>query len=172
MKIVNEPVLNAHKINSQSGVLFRPKIFKRIRALILSEPYGVLCSHGEGQGYGSVLAFAVSRDLKYLFFSTPVNTRKYKLLSCSPGVAFVIDNRSRFQNDMTKVEAVTATGQARMLPPGAKRMIAARLLIRRHPQLKLFVSAPTCAIFELNIVRYLHVVRFQEVSQWQPPCAG
>jgi hypothetical protein len=30
------------------------------------------------------------------------------------------------------------------------------------------VKADTCALFRVDIVRFLHVVRFQEVSQWVP----
>ncbi len=172
MKSIDEPGLKSFKSESRSSSLLRPIISKKIRALLQSQLYGVLCSHGENQGYGSVLAYAVNGNLKKIFFSTPIHTRKFKLLSQYPGVAFVVDNRCQYQNDMSKVEAITATGQARMLRPGAERKIAERSLVHRHPQLKPFVSAPTCAIFELKIVRYLHVIRFQEVSQWLPKRAG
>jgi hypothetical protein len=42
------------------------------------------------------------------------------------------------------------------------------LLIARHPYLKSFVNAASCALFRVDAVRFLHVARFQEVSQWLP----
>ena len=45
----------------------------------------------------------------------------------------------------------------------------AELLIAKHPYLKSFLQATTCALFRVDIVRFFHVVRFQEVHQWIPP---
>jgi len=30
------------------------------------------------------------------------------------------------------------------------------------------VKAATCALFRVDVVRFLHVARFQEVNQWIP----
>ena len=38
----------------------------------------------------------------------------------------------------------------------------------RHPYLQSFVKAATCALFRIDVVRFLHVSRFQEVRQWVP----
>ncbi|MBP9127244.1 MAG: pyridoxamine 5'-phosphate oxidase family protein [Elusimicrobia bacterium] len=145
---------------------------RKIRELLRQQLYGVLCSQGENQAYGSVVAFAASGDFRSLFFSTPVYTRKYRLVSRSPSVAFVVDNRCHFPDDMAKVEAVTATGRAREVRLPAVRRKIAGLLAHRHPQLKSFVAAESCAIFEIKVFRYFHVTRFQEVGQWLPPRAG
>ena len=48
----------------------------RIRQLVTEEPYGVLCTHGEGLAYGSLVAFAFTEDLRYAVFATPLATRK------------------------------------------------------------------------------------------------
>jgi hypothetical protein len=71
-----------------------------------------------------------------------------------------------------KVEAITATGVARELPPGADRGGHAALLMARHPHLRDFISAPSTALFRIDITRYFHVARFQEVSQWVPKNPG
>jgi hypothetical protein len=45
-------------------------------------------------------------------------------------------------------------------------------LTQRHPQLRSFVRAPSSALFRIDVVRYLHVSRFQEVHQWIPKPSG
>ena len=139
-----------------------------IERLVREQPYAVLCTQGEGQPYGSLVALAVTDDLASAVFATPVTTRKYRLLCDCDHVALVIDSRSRSIEDMMQVEAITATGRARQVSPGAEFAQEANLLIARHPQLELFVRSPTTALFRVEILRYFHVTRFQEVRQWTP----
>lgn len=141
---------------------------KSIERLVTSQPYAVLCTQGEGQPYGSLVAFAFSGDLTTAVFATPVATRKYKLLSECERVALLVDNRPDHVDDMMQVEAITATGRAVEVPSGARYDRSSQLLIDRHPYLKSFVSADSSALFEIEITRFLHVTRFQEVNQWVP----
>jgi uncharacterized protein YhbP (UPF0306 family) len=141
---------------------------ERIERLVTSQPYAVLCTQGEGQPYGSLVAFAFSPDLATAVFATPTATRKYKLLSECEQVALLVDDRPDHVADMMQVEAITATGRARELGPGPRYDSCSRLLVDRHPYLKSFVSADSSALFEIQIARFLHVTRFQEVNQWVP----
>jgi len=136
--------------------------------LMREQPYAVLCTQGGGQPYGSLVALAVADDLRSAVFATPITTRKYRLLAECDHVALVIDSRSCSIEDMMQVEALTATGRARRVSPGADFEQAASLLVARHPQLDLFVRSPTTALFRVDIIRYFHVSRFQEVRQWTP----
>lgn len=165
MPIDDEPVLGL-RAGSDSGPA--EPLAARIRRLVSSQPYGVLCTHGEGLAYGSLVAFAFTDDLRTAVFSTPVATRKYRLLSEHQQVALVVDDRPRHQNEMMQVEAVTVTGRAEEIPPGSLFEQHSRLLIQRHPQLKSFVAARSSALFQLKAVRFFHVSRFQEVNQWVP----
>lgn len=79
-----------------------------------------------------------------------------------------IDSRSRSIEDMMQIQAITATGQARQVAPGAEFEREVGCLVGRHPQLEMFVSSPTTALFHVDIIRYFHVTRFQEVRQWTP----
>ena len=142
---------------------------ERIRRLVQKERYGVLCTQGEGQPYGSVIAFAFHPDLRSVVFSTPTTTRKYRLLSNSPRVALVVDSRTEFPEEMHRIEAITVTGRAVELKPGREFDRCAEMLISRHHQLTPFVRSVTTVLFLIDIVRYLHVTRFQEVRQWIPP---
>ena len=141
---------------------------ERIRHLMASQPFAVLCTQGDAQPYGSLVAFAFSDDLRSVVFATPVATRKYRLLSGCVNVALVIDNRSIHGDQMMRVEAITATGRAARLASGPDWDAGAGLLIARHPNLKRFVHSSSSALFRIDIIRYLHVSRFQEVRQWLP----
>ena len=158
----NEPEL---LVGSDPG----SQLANRIRRLVSQQLYGVLCTQGQGQPYGSLIAFAFSDDLSRAVFATPIATRKYRLLSECDRVSLVVDNRPHYPRDMMKVEALTATGRATEVPrsPGFEKLES--LLIGRHPQLKSFVKASSCALFRIDIFRFFHVGRFQEVGQWTPP---
>jgi uncharacterized protein YhbP (UPF0306 family) len=149
-----------------------PAVLESIQVLVHHEPFAVLCTQAGGQPYGSLVAFAFSVDLGSFVFATPMATRKYRLLSECDHVALLVDNRGRFPDDMMKVSAVTVTGRASQVQPGADFERWAGLLTARHPYLKAFVQAPSTALFRVDVVRYLHVTRFQEVRQWIPASDG
>jgi nitroimidazol reductase NimA-like FMN-containing flavoprotein (pyridoxamine 5'-phosphate oxidase superfamily) len=140
----------------------------RIRRLVTSQPYAVLCTHGDDHAYGSLVAFAFADDLRTAVFATPVATRKYRLLSEHDRIALVVDDRPDRQARMMEVAAVTVTGRARELAAGPERDACARRLLARHPQLASFVAADSCALFEVAVLRCFHVTRFQEVTLWVP----
>lgn len=141
---------------------------KVIGRLIDSQAYGVLCTQGQGQPYGSLVAYAMTPALDAAVFATPKATRKYRLLSECALVALVVDNRSALPGQLMDVEAVTATGHAHEVPQGPEFDRWSRLLIDRHPYLDTFVGSESSALFSIDIVRYLYVTRFQEVREWAP----
>jgi hypothetical protein len=141
---------------------------ERIGRLIREQPYGVLCTQSESGPYGSLVALAATDDLATFVFSTPIATRKYRLLSECDQVALVIDSRSGVQAELMHLEAVTVTGRAQAVPPGPEFDQWADLLIGRHPDLAAFVRADSSALFRVEVVQYLHVCRFQKVRQWVP----
>lgn len=140
----------------------------RIRSLIDSQPFAVLCTQGQGQPYGSVIAYAVTPDLKHIVFATPVDTRKHRLLCECDRVALVIDSRPALPRDMMEGEALTATGQATQVPDGPEFDQLAKALATRHPQLGAFLNQPSTALFRVDVDQYVHVTRFQEVVSWTP----
>ena len=170
MNPVDEPALGP--TNNRSEPSGEASLPERIRALVEGEPFAVLATQGDTQPYGSVIALAVSTDLAQAAFCTSRATRKYGLLERCDRVALVIDDRSKHGDDIRCVSAVTATGRATELPPGPDHDHWRAELLARHPYLGEFLSSPTCAVFLVDIVRYLHVVRFQEVSQWVPRTGG
>lgn len=144
----------------------------RIRQLVESQPYAVLCTQGRGQPYGSLVAFSVTQDLTHAVFATPKATRKFRLLSMCDHVALVIDNRPESPDQLMEIEAVTVTGQAALVEEREEFERWSRLLTGRHHYLTRFVQSASCGLFHIQIFRYFHVSRFQEVRQWIPSTPG
>ena len=140
----------------------------QILALIRKQPFAVLCTQGQGQPYGSVVAYAVTPDLSSAVFATPRSTHKYRLLCECDRVALVIDSRPALPEEMMEAEAITATGQAVALPSGPAFDRLAALLTERHPQLVDFVTDASSALFRVDVGQYVHVTRFQQVHRWTP----
>jgi nitroimidazol reductase NimA-like FMN-containing flavoprotein (pyridoxamine 5'-phosphate oxidase superfamily) len=168
----DEPVLGTEFDQPLTSGSSDPAVTECIRSLVSEEPFAVLCTQGEGQPYGSVVAFAFDPAQQSFVFATAMATRKYRLLSECDRVALVVDNRGRFPDDLMRVGAVTVTGRAQQLEPGPAYTRWSRLLTERHPYLKAFVEAPSTALFRVDVVRFLHVTRFQEVRQWIPAQNG
>ena len=163
-----EPALGDEFVPSGSAEENEPELRVRIQTLLDREPFAVLCTQGGGQPYGALVAFAFTDDLAHLVFATPVTTRKYRLLRECDRVAVVVDSRAQTPGEITTIEAVTVTGRAVEIEREGEDDRWERLLLSRHPYLRSFVRASSCALFRVDTVRYLHVVRFQEVRQWIP----
>ena len=140
----------------------------RVRRLVSEQPYAVLCTQGSQQPYGSLIATAFTEDLQHAVFATPVTTRKYRLLSHCDHVALLVDNRPDGMDDIRKIEAVTVTGRSCRVERTEDFECWAELLLTRHPCLQSFVWAASSALFRVDVFRYFHVARFQEVHQWSP----
>jgi hypothetical protein len=111
-------------------------------------------------------------DLTHAVFATPKATRKFRLLSQCDHVALVIDNRPEFPGQLMNIEGVTATGRAMLVEAGDEFECWAQLLTERHAYLTQFVRSASCGLFQIRIVRFFHVSRFQEVRQWVPESSG
>ena len=160
----DEPILDENNQPANPST----NIESSIRKMLDSQPFSILCTQGDGQPYGSLVAFAHTGDLKHFFFTTPKATRKYMLLSKCSRISLVVDTRSEHPNDMKKIEGVTITGTATELSPGENYDPGIKMLQERHPYMAEFLAADSTALFRIDVVRYFHVTRFQEVTQWTP----
>lgn len=146
----------------------KDEITERIRYLIQDQSFGVLCTQGSGQPYGSMIAFAFSDDLGRAVFATPQATRKYALLKECPNVAIVVSNRDKFPGELMKIEAFTVTGRANEITTDDSYSHWATVLRVKHPYLETFLATPSTAIFLVDLFCYYHVSSFQQVQQWRP----
>lgn len=140
---------------------------ERLRMLDGIERFGVLATQEEGRSYASLVAYALSPDLKTVIFATPKNTRKYKNIIKADEIALLLDNRSQ-PSPITKAEAITLTGRAKPLRRGRERDEMAALYLFKHPDLKNFVESPSTALLALTINQAIHVSNFQTVMTWVP----
>jgi len=159
------PEFDAEPVGSRAA---EPTLPDRIRRVLRGEPYAVLSTQGDGQPYASLVAYAMSDDLRTAVFATPVATRKYRLLRGCDRVALLINNRCAHPDDMMQVEAITATGRAIQVERDEGFDRWSRLLLARHPHLCEFLASPSVALFRVEILRFFHVERFQEVHEWRP----
>ena len=145
-----------------------PTLPERIRLVVQGESYAVLSTQGEGQPYASIVAFAMTEDFRTAVFATPIATRKYRLLTACDRVALLIDTRCKHPDNMMRIEAITATGRAIPVERDASFDQWSRVLLAKHPHLAGFVASPSVAVFRIEILRFFHVERFQEVHEWRP----
>ena len=135
-----------------------------LRDLFASQSLAVLATYGDGQTYGSLVAFAATDDLKSLVFATTRATRKYDNLIRHPRIALVMDNRSNQEADFHQAMAVTATGTVTEVGPSERNRLLS-LYLSKHPSLKEFVTSPTCALLKVDVDTYIVVSRFQNVME-------
>jgi nitroimidazol reductase NimA-like FMN-containing flavoprotein (pyridoxamine 5'-phosphate oxidase superfamily) len=80
---------------------------RKLKELFDKQRIGVLSTQKRNRPYASLVAFAVTDDLKSFVFATPRTTRKYSNIIASSRAALLIDNRSNKMSDFRKAMAVT-----------------------------------------------------------------
>lgn len=139
--------------------------FKRfLRELFASQAFAVVATVKEEQPFTNLVAFAASDDLCYLVFATSRATRKYENLKRNARVAITVDNRKNVASDLSDAAAVMAIGQAEEVTDSERQPLE-ELYLKKHPHLRAFVTAPSCAIIKVQVGKYDIVQRFQNVVE-------
>ncbi|WP_320047934.1 pyridoxamine 5'-phosphate oxidase family protein [uncultured Ilyobacter sp.] len=125
--------------------------------------FAVLATSHENQPYTSLVAFALTEDLKNLVFITPRDTRKFQYLSENNNVSLMIDNSENQKVDISKAVGITISGKSRD-SSGEEREKLLDLFISKHPQMNEFAFSKGCSVVSVDIKRYDVVERFQNVS--------
>jgi hypothetical protein len=136
----------------------------RLKELFWRQKLAALCTEAQDQPYGSLVAFAASRDLEYIMFATNRATRKYANLLSNGRAAMLVDDRTNDESDFRSAVAVTATGVAEEVD-GADREALLSVYLIKHPGLEGFVTAANCALFRLKVDTYFVVTEFQNVTE-------
>jgi nitroimidazol reductase NimA-like FMN-containing flavoprotein (pyridoxamine 5'-phosphate oxidase superfamily) len=134
-----------------------------LKDMLAAQRFCVLATQGQGQPYGSLVAFAVTDDLKQLVFATSRDTRKFSNLRSDPRVALVIDSRSNSDTDLKDAVAVTALGLAQE-SSGDERDRLTRLYLAKHPGLAGFIGSPETALCVVAVEDYV-IARFTGVTK-------
>ncbi len=143
-------------------------VYLKIKALLLSQDLAFLCTRGDEAAYGSLVAFHVSDDVKYVIFSTLKYKRKYHLLENCGQVAMLVDNRDQTHGEMLKISAVTLNGKAKKMEGKHQIQVAKKKLLEEHNYLHELVSSNSCVFFHIEITRCFYVPHLQEVTEWIP----
>ena len=138
----------------------------RLKFLNNKERYAVLATDSDGQPFTSLIAYALTEDLKGVVFATPKNTSKYKNILRNSRVSVLIDSRSHSSGDYLSIESVTVVGTVRFLRKGRKWSESLSVLLKKHPQLSNFIISSSTAVILVDVTHYVHVDRFQSITEW------
>ena len=139
-----------------------------LHELCCDQPLAVLATACGSAPYASLVAIAMTADLRQLYFATPRATRKAANLAGNPQVALLFDNRSNQPTDFTRAAAATVIGTAEELH-GAGRTAGLALYLERHPHLADFTASPGTVLFMVTVTRITLVTRFQQVMDYDIP---
>ena len=167
------------------------EILKGLKELFRTQKLTALATQESGHPYLSLMAFAVTDDLKSLIIATKRETRKYSNMVKAPGVAFLIDNRSNepscpggggtpsnMKTDSLSSEtydhperdhfqntlAITGIGQALEVEEIEKETLTG-LFLEKHPELETFVKSRECALVKIKIEKFIIISQFQEAEE-------
>lgn len=138
-----------------------------IRRLLTAQNLGVLATREARSPYQSLVAFAVSKDLKHIYFATAAGTRKYGNLVRFPQVSILFDNRSQAAADFHKGIAIAALGRAEEVKIRSKKAVV-DLYLKKHPALDGFIKSPSCRMFRIKVKTYFVVTEFERVRAYYP----
>jgi nitroimidazol reductase NimA-like FMN-containing flavoprotein (pyridoxamine 5'-phosphate oxidase superfamily) len=136
-----------------------------LKELCTGQPLAVLATDAGSRPYASLVAVAVTTDLRHLYFATLRATRKWANLAGNHHVSLLIDNRSNQVTDFSRAAAATVIGTAEELS-GAKLESGLAIYLGRHPHLAEFTASPSCALFRVKIASIYLVTRFQNVMEF------
>ena len=123
-----------------------------IGELFASQNLAVLATHSQKQPYASLVAFAATDDLKYLYFVI------------NPQVAVLINSGTNQTADFHRAISVTAVGEAEEII-AADREPLLSLYLAKHPHLAEFAQSPTSALVRVTVRSYYLVKNFQKVLE-------
>lgn len=146
----------------------KAKAIQSIKHLLKSELFGVLATNAKNESYTSLISFVMNEDSTLLAFSTPIQTKKYKMIEENENVSLLIDNRSNNEKDINNITAVTALGKGRILKDDEEIKKWSEILVDKHSYLDDFIYADTSAIILVEIANYHYVSHFQKVVEWNP----
>ncbi len=135
-----------------------------IQTLLNSQIQAVLATQHQLQPYTSLMAFAVTQDLRQIVFATARETQKYANLVANPRASLLIDNRCNNSTDYSKAVAISAQGVTREVD-AVQRAELLTLYLSKHPHLRDFVTDAACALLQLDVECYYVVSQFQNVVE-------
>lgn len=135
-----------------------------VRGLLEDQLLAVLGTHHQGAPYTSLVAFAVTSDLRHILFVTGRSTRKWANLTADARASMLIDNRNNRPDDFADAAAVTVLGSVQEVAAHEREGFTS-VFLDRHPYLAEFTASPSCVMLRLEVRTYILVTRFQHVVE-------
>ncbi len=151
-------------VTTQAGTVSVPE---RLKVFDREEPFAVLATDDNGKPYTSLVTYALTADLKKVIFATPKGTSKYRNILNSTHVALLMDNRTQSQQNLLETEVITVIGTAKPVRRGKAWNEFAKVFLGKHPEFESFLASSTTALIAIEVIRCIHVGRFQTISIWE-----
>ena len=133
-----------------------------IKNILSEQLFAVLATVNDTQPYTSIIAFAVTDDIKKLVFITPRATRKFEYIKKNNLVSLLVNNSSNKCIDISEASGITISGTAREADKIEYKALL-NLFTSKHPQLRDFAESKDSAVVCVDINRFDVVERFQNV---------
>ena len=137
------------------------QIKEKITNLLFQQKLAVLATRDEKRTHSSLIAFAYTKDLKYIIFATSKDTIKYENIQKYPHISLLVDNRKNSQKDFEDAVALTVMAKGTTI----EKQVYLDLYLARFPDLKEFLEDPQTALILLKVQKYMYVFRFQEIVE-------
>jgi hypothetical protein len=136
---------------------------QRLRRIVRRARFAALATISPGGPHQSLVAFAISPDLREVVFATPRRTAKYANIIADPRVSILVSGSERAKS-VLGAEAIALEGRAIVVRRGKRRDGMIGLLLAIHPELEAFLAAPTTALVAIEVETGTHVEDFQRVT--------
>jgi nitroimidazol reductase NimA-like FMN-containing flavoprotein (pyridoxamine 5'-phosphate oxidase superfamily) len=139
-----------------------------IRAFLNTQLFGVLATVGVDGPHTNIITYAITDNLEWLIFSTPIKSRKFNNILTEPRIAFFIDNRPLSTQGIATSIGVTVKGTAEKIASENLNSFSS-VYLKRHPGMKHFLETSGNALLgirvkELNIITDLNEVEIVKIS--------
>lgn len=135
---------------------------RRIQQLFEHQRFAVIATQNNQQPYTHLVAFTSTSDLRVIVFATKRDTQKYHNINENEHIAVLIDNRENTPADLSDAVTVTALGTAKEVKDRNEEY--KKLLLKKHPDLSLFLKDPLCTLIEVHVKSYQIVQKFEHVQ--------
>jgi heme iron utilization protein len=126
---------------------------KLLKEILRTQYFAVLNSVAKGQPYSNLVAFATTKDLRFLIFVTGRNTLKYRNMIEENRVSFLIDSRTNHPADIEKATAITVIGDAHEETESNKGFHS--LYLNKHPHLSHFINNPDNVLIVVTVAVFI-----------------
>jgi nitroimidazol reductase NimA-like FMN-containing flavoprotein (pyridoxamine 5'-phosphate oxidase superfamily) len=127
---------------------------ERVGGVLASQSLGVLATESGGQPHSSLVAIAVTDDLRHVLFCTSRETHKFRNLKANARVSLLVDTRSNRESDLSEALAVTVVGKAAEVQDADELRRMTAIYLGKNGHLAAFANSPGNALVRVDVSAY------------------